>query len=140
MSEVSYKSFESALEGLRKAIALFEEHYGGDLHVSMRNSMILEFEISFGLCRIMIERCLVEFDDEDPLEVEHMSYAELVRTSNERGYLRVPWEEWFQFREARNRTAHAYSEPMAERIAVLIPAFYAEAKYLCDKIMARSAA
>jgi hypothetical protein len=69
-----------------------------------------------------------------------MSYAELVRTSNERGYLRVPWEEWFQFREARNRTAHAYSEPMAERIAVLIPAFYAEAKYLCDKIMARSAA
>jgi nucleotidyltransferase substrate binding protein (TIGR01987 family) len=138
MSEVTFKSFASALEALRKAIALFEEHRGGELYVSMRNSMILEFEISFGLCRTMIERCLVDVDGDDPLEIEEMSYAEVIRTANERGLVRVDWEMWSQFRQARNLTAHAYSEPKAEEIALLVPKFYIEAKYLYDKMVGRA--
>jgi nucleotidyltransferase substrate binding protein (TIGR01987 family) len=103
----------------------------------MRNSVILEFELSFGLCRTMIERCLIDADGEDPIEVEHMSYAEVVRTANERGLMRADWRLWSQFRVARNLTAHAYSEPKAEEIVVIIPSFYAEAKYLYDKMAER---
>jgi len=137
MSEVSYKSLGNALEALHRAILLFEAHRGGELYVSMRNSMILEFEICFGLCRTMIERCLVDADGEDPLEIEHMSYAEVVRTANERGLMRADWRLWTQFRIARNLTAHAYSEPKAEEIAALVPAFYDEAKYLYDRMVKR---
>jgi hypothetical protein len=137
MSEISYKSFGNALEGLRKAIALFEEHRGGELYVSMRNSLILEFEISFGLCRTMIERCLVDVDGEDPLKIEQMSYAELIRTAGERGLTRVDWRAWSKFRLARNLTAHAYSAPKAEEIAATVPSFYAEAKYLYDRMVER---
>ncbi len=137
MSEVSYESLGNALKALNRSIELFDEHRGGELYVSMRNSMILEFELSFGLCRTMIERCLVDADGEDPLAIEQMSYAELIRTAGERGLTRVDWRTWSQFRLARNLTAHAYSAPKAEEIAEVVPSFYAEAKFLYDRMVER---
>lgn len=61
-----------------------------------------------------------------------MSYPELMRTANVRGYSDVEWERWRAFREARNETAHAYSETKAEEIAALIPEFLEAVEWMVN--------
>jgi nucleotidyltransferase substrate binding protein (TIGR01987 family) len=138
MNEVSYKALGDALERLREALVLLEAHRDDGLHVSMRNSVLLSFQFTYALCRPMIERFLVSEGD-DPLEIQEMSYAALVRQANERGVLRADWTAWSGFRDARNRMAHVYSESVAEEIVAKVPAFLEEARYLYQQFVARSA-
>jgi nucleotidyltransferase substrate binding protein (TIGR01987 family) len=137
VSEVSYKTLGDALERLREALVLLEAHRDDALHVSMRNSVLLSFQFTYALCRPMLERFLVNEGD-DPLEIQEMSYAALVRSGNERGILRADWATWSGFRDARNRMAHVYSEPVAEEIVAKVPAFLEEAQYLYVQLVARS--
>lgn len=137
MSEVSYKALSDTLKLLREALILLEAHRNDDLHVSMRNSVLLSFQFTYGLCRPMIERFLVSEGD-DPVELQEMSYAALVRLANERGLLRADRTTWSGFREARNRMAHVYSEPVAEEILTKVPGFLAAAEYLYAQLVARS--
>jgi hypothetical protein len=85
----------------------------------------------------MIERFLVSLGEE-PQGVEGMSLATLIRSANERGVLRGDWTVWSGLRDARNRIAHSYSEPVAEEIAAKVPAFLDEAEYLYTQLVARS--
>ena len=135
---MSYRALGDEVERLRESLALLDAHpVGDDLHVSMRNSVLLSFQFTYGLCRPMIERFLVNNGD-DPLEVQEMSYAALVRSANERGVLRADWTTWSGFRDARNRMAHTYSEPVSEEIAAKVPGFFEEAFYLYRQLVARS--
>jgi nucleotidyltransferase substrate binding protein (TIGR01987 family) len=136
MSEVSYKSLGDALKRLHEALVLLDAHGDDDLHVSMRNSALLSFQFTYGLCRPMIERFLVSEGD-DPLEVQEMSYATLVRSANRRGVLRADWTLWSSFREARNRMAHVYSEPVAEEIVSKVAPFFDEAVFLYEQLVSR---
>jgi nucleotidyltransferase substrate binding protein (TIGR01987 family) len=138
VSEVScYKTLGDALERLREALVLLEAHRDDDLHVSMRNSALLSFQFTYALCRPMLERFLVNEGD-DPLEIQEMSYAALIRSANERGVLRADWATWSGFRDARNRMAHVYSEPVAEEIVSKVPAFLEEAQYLYAQLVVRT--
>lgn len=137
MSGVSYKSLGDAVDRLREALVLLDAHRDDDLHVSMRNSVLLSFQFTYGLCRPMIERFLVSQGD-DPLEVQEMSYATLVRSANRRGVLRADWTLWSTFREARNRMAHVYSEPVAEEIVAKVHPFLGETTFLFEQLRARS--
>jgi nucleotidyltransferase substrate binding protein (TIGR01987 family) len=138
MSEVSYKSLGDAVARLRESLVLLDAHRDDDLHVSMRNSALLSFQFTYGLCRPMIERFLVSEGD-DPLEVQEMSYATLVRSANRRGVLRADWTLWSSFREARNRMAHVYSEPVAEEIVSKVHPFLEEAIFLYEQLVSREA-
>lgn len=134
MEAVTFQVFEKSVASLRRAVAMYAQFGEGDLHVMARNSMILEFEICFGQVRPSLERCLAEFEGLDSRALDEMTFAALIRTANERGYTEVPWSEWRQFRDERNRTAHAYSEPAAERIAAGIPQFLSAAEGLLRKM------
>jgi nucleotidyltransferase substrate binding protein (TIGR01987 family) len=137
MSGVSYKALGDAVDRLREAIVLLDAHRAGELYVSMRNSVLLSFQFTYGLCRPMIERFLVSEGD-DPLDIQEMSYATLVRSANRRGVLRADWTLWSTFREARNRMAHVYSEPVAEEIVAKVRPFLEEATFLYEQLIARS--
>ena len=136
MSEVSYKALGDAVERLRGAMRLLERHRSDDLYLSMRDSVLLSFQFTFGLCRPMVERFLVSVGD-DPQEVQELSYAGMVRSANERGVLRADWKTWKSFREARNQMAHVYSEPVADEILARVPEFLEEAADLYRELVAR---
>jgi nucleotidyltransferase substrate binding protein (TIGR01987 family) len=137
MSEVSYKSLGDALERLREALMLLEAHRTDEFQVSMRNSVLLSFQFTYGLCRPMIERFLVD-DGDDPLDIQEMSYAAIIRSANERGVLRADWTTWSIFRDARDRIAHVYSESISEDIVAKVPAFLEEAQFLYEHLVVRS--
>jgi nucleotidyltransferase substrate binding protein (TIGR01987 family) len=138
VSEVSYKALGDAVGRLREALVLLETNQTGEWHVTVRDSVLLSFQFTYGLCRPMIERFLVSIG-EDPSEVEDMSYAALVRSANERGVLRADWTTWSGFREARNRISHIYSEFFAEEIVARIPSFLEEVQYLHRQLVEREA-
>ncbi|RXH55629.1 nucleotidyltransferase substrate binding protein [Granulicella sibirica] len=128
MNEVSYKPLGQAIERLRRSLLLFTEHRDDELMISMRDSVLLSFQFTYGLCRTMMERFLVE-DAVDAQEVQEMSLGMIVPTANERGVLRADWAMWSEFRDARNQLAHVYSEPVAEMIMGKVPRFLEEASY-----------
>ncbi len=138
MGEVSYIPLGNALDRLREALVLWQTHREDHFAVSMRNSVLLSFQFTYGLCRPMIERFLVN-DGDDPSAVEQMSYAAIVRTANERGLLQATWTEWSSFPDARNQMAHAYSEPVTEGILAKVPGFLHAAAFLYEQLVARSA-
>ena len=68
-----------------------------------------------------------------------MTFKQLVEAANERGFSEFGHQDWFAFREMRNRTAHAYSEPQAKAIAEAMPQFLAFARDLAVRISAKQA-
>ena len=98
--------------------------------------MLLSFQFTYGLCRPMLERFLAS-DGYDPQEVEEMSRAAIIRTANERGVLRADWAAWNEFRDARNRMAHVYSEAVSEMILEKVPGFLTEVGWLYDQLESR---
>ena len=136
MDEVSYRALGSATTRLREALGRMEEHLDDDLTGPMRDSVLLSFQFTFGLCRPMLERFLVGLG-EDPQIVEGMSFAAVIRSGNERGVVRGEWAVWSGFRDARNRMAHLYSSAAAEGILAIVPAFLEEAEFLLEHLEGR---
>lgn len=134
MELVSTTAFGKALGALERAQASFEKHRVGEFAVMARNSVILEFEICFGQVLPILQRSLIELSGLHPAQVKDMSFATVIRHANVRGYTAVDWDRWYDFRENRNRTAHAYSEEQAMRIAVAVPEFLAAAREIRNNI------
>ena len=139
MEPVSTTAFGKALAALERAQALFESYAAGELATMSRNSAILEFEICFGQVLPMLQRSLIELSELNPGQVKDMTFATVIRNGNVRGYTSVDWERWYHFRELRNRTAHAYIEEQAMRIAAGIPEFLAAAQEIRDNIARKQA-
>lgn len=137
MADVSYKTLGQAIERLRAALVLQQAAHEDELGVALRDSVLLSFQFTYGLCRPMLERFFVS-DGYDPQEVEEMSLAAIIRTANERGVLRADWAQWSEFRDARNRMAHVYSQSVADMILAQVPEFLTEASWLYEQLEART--
>ena len=136
VSGVSYKALGRAVERLRESLARFEANQANDLTEALRDSVLMSFQITYGLCRPMMERFLIS-DGADPAEVEEMSLGAIVRTCNEKGVLKANWSAWQVYREARNRMAHVYSESFAKQIVEVVPAFLQDVQELYQQLVRR---
>ena len=65
--------------------------------------------------------------------VDDLSFKNVIRLGAEKGCIEVP-ERWFDYRDARNITSHAYDEKKAEKIYALLPAFARDARVLLDEL------
>lgn len=108
------KAFSSLLKGMERA-----KKNPADLEV--RDACIQRFEYTFELAIKMIKRYLQE---EQPLNenLDQFNYRDLLRIAAEAGLINQV-EPWFEFREARNITSHAYDEEKAAQVFGVIPQF-----------------
>ncbi len=126
------------MAALRRAVQQYAAYGQGELQVMARDALILNFEICYGQCGAALKRCLQDVDGMDGAALEVMSLATLIRTANERGYLKATWPEWKAFRDARNIAAHAYSEPAAEKIARAVPEFLLAAEFMLERMQQKA--
>ena len=63
-----------------------------------------------------------------------MSFSEMIRTAYEKGLVKNSWSLWQEYRDARNKTSHAYDETVADKVLEIIPLFLEEALYLYNKL------
>ena len=123
----------NAVQRLREGLA---RHRAEPQDEQLRDGLIQRFEFTYELSHKMLRRYLQEIlpSAED---AARMTFAELVRTGNERGLLRAEWPVWRQFRDIRTRTTHTYNADTAAEVVREIPAFLAETEYLCAELQKR---
>ena len=68
-----------------------------------------------------------------------MSLGQLLRTANDHGYTTVEWEQWKKFLEARNDSAHAYNEAVANVILAEASEMMAAATEILEAIRRKEA-
>jgi nucleotidyltransferase substrate binding protein (TIGR01987 family) len=125
----------NAVQRLREGLA---RHQAEPMDEQLRDGLIQRFEFTYELSHKMLRRYLQEILPSAD-EAAQMTFAELVRTGNARGLLRAEWPAWRHFRDIRTRATHTYDADTASEVVREIPAFLAEAEYLCAELERRLA-
>jgi len=73
----------------------------------------------------------------NPAEFDDVSFADLIRSGNQRGLLRSDWPVWRTYRDMRAKTSHTYDEVVAVEVVAGIPAFLEEAEHLLARLEER---
>jgi len=86
----------------------------------------------------MLKRQL-EQEMPSPAEIDGYSYKQLFRVGGERGLI-DDVEAWFDYRDKRNITSHAYDADKAADIFMTLPAFSSHAGELFKRLATRQQA
>src|SRR3989338_4205107 len=101
--KLDFSPFEKALVSLKKGLKRATEHPKDE---ELRDACIQRFEYSFELAWKMLKRQL-EKEDGNSSEIDSYSKKNLFRVSGEKGLIGNV-ENWFNYLEKRNLTAHTY--------------------------------
>ena len=126
---VSVTFLEKALRTLEEAIVEYEK---SPQNLLIRDGVIQRFEYSYELAIKTIQRMLKQTAISSNL-MSDLTYKETIRLAAERGWLVSP-ESWFEYREARNKTSHAYSSTVASEVSQQIPLFLNSSKQLLSNL------
>ena len=126
--------FQSALDSLKKVIAVYDEDSSNDI---VRDSVIQRFEYTYSFALKMLKRYL-EQTSEEAEEVDHFTFNQLIRTANEKGLLLGNLENWTKYREKRNMTSHTYDEKKALEVVSVVDEFAKEVEFLLNKLEQRN--
>lgn len=97
-----------------------------------RDGCIQRFEYTYELCVKSMRRQLETMAD-SPASVDELGFKDMVRTAAERGLIADP-KAWFNYRELRNTTAHAYDPDTAHAVYAALPSFLAHAQQLAHHL------
>lgn len=126
---------------LQKAIARLEEglvRYQQDItDIQIRDGLVQRFEFTYEISHKMLKRYL-EQSSASPEQFDAMSFADLIRTANEKGLLVGDWPTWRTYRDMRSKTSHTYDEDIALQVVAGIPAFLHEVQCLAVELAKRS--
>lgn len=139
---INISSLHSAIAQLEKAIGYSRSDVVAadpGLQEQLRNSVIQCFEFTYELSHKMLKR-FIESTAASPEEVDLLSFADLIRTANEKGLLRSDWTRWRVYRQARTDSSHTYDRAKAEAVFAIAPDFLEEAQFLAARITAQQAA
>lgn len=98
----------------------------------------LEEALSAYFAHKMLKR-FMEQTSPSPEEFDTLSFADLIRSGNERGLLLGDWPRWRAWRSMRAKTSHTYDENVALEVVAGIPGFLDEARHLRDQLRSRIA-
>lgn len=103
--------------------------------LEVRDACIQRFEYTYELSIKFIKR-YIETENPSSENVDQMNFRDLLRLAAEIGLIEKV-DLWFQFREARNNTTHAYDEAKAIIVFNAIPNFIQQAAFLLEKLEKR---
>jgi nucleotidyltransferase substrate binding protein (TIGR01987 family) len=125
---LDFTSFSRALASFKRALDEYEKDKSNEF---VRDSCIQRFEYCYSLSTKFLERYL-SLISADPVDIKTMSFPNLVREGYSKGLLQHSWDQWIDYRKARNSTSHAYNEAKALEVMKSLDAFYLEAAYLLN--------
>ncbi|MDR3256154.1 MAG: nucleotidyltransferase substrate binding protein [Endomicrobium sp.] len=123
-------SFKSAVRSLKEAFDIYKHNKSSSI---VRDSVIQRFEYTYGLSVKMVQRYLKSVLSES-IDVDYLSFNDLIRTANERGLLLSSLEQWRTYREKRNMTSHTYDQNKAEDVVSIVDSFIKDVDFLLDRL------
>ncbi len=134
-------SFRKAINSLENALAVCSSDSTKTLafetQVVIKAGVIQNFEFTYELSHKMLKRYL-EMSAANPVELNDMSFPDLIRTGSEKGLLLNGWDVWREYRTARGTTSHTYDEEKATEVLTFIPGFLDEARFLLAELEKRA--
>jgi nucleotidyltransferase substrate binding protein (TIGR01987 family) len=125
-------TLEKALKTLEKSVERHDLEPADDM---IRDSVVKRFEYTYSEAVVLMKRYLE--NDEPPLNVDEMTFKQVLRAATERGLLSGDIAKWEVYREKRNKTSHAYKAENALDIISVMPDFINEIKYLIEVLNER---
>ncbi|MDR3124645.1 MAG: nucleotidyltransferase substrate binding protein [Endomicrobium sp.] len=127
-------SFNKAIKSLKEAIVEFNKD---KTNAFVKDSIIQRFEYTYELSHKTLKRFL-EKSQFSSQNIDEMSFADIVRTANEKGLLLNDLEKWAIYRQKRNMTSHTYDEIKADEVISIVPDFLEEVDFLLKKLIEKS--
>jgi len=121
---------DNAVTRLREGLARYRLDESDS---QIRDGLIQRFEFTYELSHKMLKRFLVA-TSASPGEFDEMSFADLIRSGNQRGLLRGDWTLWRGYRDMRAKTSHTYDEAVALDVVSGIEDFLNEAESLLSRL------
>ena len=137
--ELDFTPLQRAITQLEKSLKFAtspEAEANSDLFEQLRNSVIQCFEFTYELSHKMLKRYLKE-QSASPDDIELSTFANLIRTGNEKKLLRSDWSRWKVYRQARTNSSHTYDEDKAIAVYQIVPEFLEEAQYLYQQLVSK---
>ncbi|MDR0390781.1 MAG: nucleotidyltransferase substrate binding protein [Planctomycetaceae bacterium] len=130
---IDLSSFENVLLSLQESCEVFQKDIS---NCFIRDSVIHRFGYTYELAHKMLKRFLFasEFNGQN---VKEMFFADVIRLALSKGLLSQELENWYEYRNKRNATSHAYDEKKANEIVNMMPDFISETQYLLKKMKER---
>ncbi|OFZ82505.1 MAG: hypothetical protein A2583_11210 [Bdellovibrionales bacterium RIFOXYD1_FULL_53_11] len=120
MSKPNLEAFKNSLESLEKALV------PPPANDRERDGAIQRFEYTIETAWKTGQKILKD------IGIASSSPKSVVRDLAQQGFIDAP-EEWLEFIECRNETAHIYNEKTAARVFLRIAPFFAAARKLLSK-------
>jgi nucleotidyltransferase substrate binding protein (TIGR01987 family) len=134
-------SDQRSLHSLERLINLLQEgyarHFSTKKDLQIRDGLILRYKYLYEKSHKMLKRHL-EMTAPNPDIYDSMSFADLIRSGNERALLRSDWTKWKVYREMRAKTSNTYDESTAIEVVSVVSDFILEAKYLLGRLQKNS--
>ena len=124
----------SALTRATKTLKVALDEYQKDSsNEFVRDACIQRFEYCYDLSAKMIKRYLTVVAA-NPGEIQEMTFQNQIREAHTRGLVKNSWDQWWEYRDSRNKTSHGYDEETAIEITEGLPVFYQEVDYLLQRL------
>jgi nucleotidyltransferase substrate binding protein (TIGR01987 family) len=123
-------SFNNAIRQLEEGLTDVREGHKNQL---MRDGVIQRFKCTYELGHKILRRFL-EATEARPDAIAAMSFPDLIRTASGRGLLLRGWDQWAEYRKARDTTSQTYDAKKAAEVFSVIPAFLDDVRHLRDQI------
>ncbi len=107
--KLDFTSLEKAVESLNRAIQRSQNDLKDE---EIRDAVIQRFEYTYELCWKMMKR-QIEKESPSPESIDKLSFKDLLREAAEKQIISNV-EDWMEYRESRNITAHTYNAQKAK--------------------------
>lgn len=128
--EIDITNLKSALQTLQASMKTLEENKSCDFVDMLEDSCIKRFEYTLEIARKTMKRVLKKLYGKSEEELTVNNTFRLMQ-----GYKLIPqWENWKEYYEKRNNTAHEYNLEKSRALIEIIPRFITDTKTLIRNI------
>lgn len=122
-TRLDISSLKNAVQQLQKGIEIAEAEPMKEI---IRDGVIQRFEYCYELSQKMIKRTLeTQFDE----KIDTMVWNDVLRSAAERGLI-SNIEQWFEYRNERNKTSHTYDSSVANLVYISAKKFLPDVQFL----------
>jgi len=124
---------QKTIQSLEDSLSVYNRYENTEdekLKISLKESVIQSFGVSYEMSRKMMIRYLKKYSGEN---IDQMGIQDIFRLGQKSGILSDA-ENWFKYKEKRDQTSHTYDAGIAEEVFLIARHFLEEARFLLKKL------